>query len=72
MVSVPATYGALLLGGFVAAAYVSFASLWNAILTRISPFSISRLSGVVTVQSFIYVKLYPTDPVWRKAIVSLI
>jgi hypothetical protein len=70
MVSVPATYGAILLGGFVAAAYVSFASLWNIILTRISPFS--RLSGVVTVQSFIYVKLYPTDPAWRKAIVSLI
>ncbi|KAJ8589208.1 hypothetical protein M405DRAFT_216960 [Rhizopogon salebrosus TDB-379] len=50
MVNVPATYGAILLGGFVAAA----------------------LSGVVTVQSFIYVKLYPTDPVWRKAIVAAI
>ncbi|OAX34663.1 hypothetical protein K503DRAFT_698315 [Rhizopogon vinicolor AM-OR11-026] len=48
MVSVPATYGAILLGGFVAAA----------------------LSGIVTVQSFIYMKQYPTDLVWRKAIVA--
>ncbi|KAG1842235.1 hypothetical protein DFJ58DRAFT_806501 [Suillus subalutaceus] len=48
MVSVPATYGAILVGGFVAAA----------------------LSGIVTVQSFIYFKLYPTDLAWRKVIVS--
>ncbi|OAX37876.1 hypothetical protein K503DRAFT_771052 [Rhizopogon vinicolor AM-OR11-026] len=50
MVSVPATYGAILLGGFVAAA----------------------LSGIVTIQSFIYMKQYPTDLVWRKAIVAAI
>ncbi|KAG1736994.1 hypothetical protein EDB19DRAFT_1006902 [Suillus lakei] len=50
MVSVPATYGAILLGGFLAAA----------------------LSGIVTVQSFIYIKLYPTDLAWRKAIVAVI
>lgn len=50
MVSVPATYGAILVGGFLAAA----------------------LSGIVTVQSFIYFKLYPTDLAWRKAIVAVI
>ncbi|KAG1742682.1 uncharacterized protein EDB91DRAFT_1247492 [Suillus paluster] len=50
MVSVPATYGAILLGGFLAAA----------------------LSGIVTVQSFIYIKLYPTDLAWRKAMVAVI
>ncbi|KAG2144661.1 uncharacterized protein EDB93DRAFT_1288948 [Suillus bovinus] len=50
MVSVPATYGAILVGGFVAAA----------------------LSGIVTVQSFIYIKLYPTDLAWRKAVVAAI
>ncbi|OJA18503.1 hypothetical protein AZE42_07592 [Rhizopogon vesiculosus] len=50
MVSVPATYGAILLGGFVAAA----------------------LSGIVTIQTFIYIKQYPTDLVWRKAIVAAI
>jgi hypothetical protein len=35
---------------------------------RFSPHS--RLSGIVTVQSFIYIKLYPTDLAWKKAIVS--
>ncbi|KAG2052736.1 hypothetical protein BDR06DRAFT_957441 [Suillus hirtellus] len=50
MVSVPATYGALLIGGFLA----------------------SALSGIVTVQSFVYFKLYPTDLPWRKAIVAVI
>ena len=36
MVSVPATYGAILLGGFVAAAYVGFTYLLNTILTSVS------------------------------------
>ncbi|KIJ09632.1 hypothetical protein PAXINDRAFT_172429 [Paxillus involutus ATCC 200175] len=49
-VDVPATYGALLVGGFVAAA----------------------LAGIVTVQSFIYVKLYPHDVLQTKAIVGAV
>ncbi|KAF9225135.1 hypothetical protein BS17DRAFT_579720 [Gyrodon lividus] len=49
-VSVPTTYGALLVGGFVAAA----------------------LSGIVTLQSFIYVKLYPHDIRQTKAIVGVV
>ncbi|KAH7920362.1 hypothetical protein BV22DRAFT_1198954 [Leucogyrophana mollusca] len=50
MVDVPATYGALLLGGMLAAG----------------------LSGMVTVQSFVYVKLYPDDLPRTKAIVAAI
>lgn len=38
------------------------------VLMSFSPHS--RLSGIVTVQSFIYIKLYPTDLAWKKAIVS--
>lgn len=34
--------------------------------------SMVRLSGIVTVQSFVYVKLYPTDQIHTKSIVSLI
>ncbi|KAF8835499.1 hypothetical protein BDN67DRAFT_1005827 [Paxillus ammoniavirescens] len=49
-VNVPATYGALLVGGFVAAA----------------------LAGIVTVQSFIYLKLYPHDVLQTKAIVGVV
>ncbi|KAH7909060.1 hypothetical protein BJ138DRAFT_1181297 [Hygrophoropsis aurantiaca] len=50
MVDVPATYGALLLGGMIAAG----------------------LSGIVTVQSFLYLKLYPDDSPRTKATVAAI
>ncbi|KAH7886371.1 hypothetical protein F5I97DRAFT_1263320 [Phlebopus sp. FC_14] len=49
-ISIPATYGALLLGGFLA----------------------SGLSGIVTVQSFIYTRLYPNDDIRIKATVGAI
>lgn len=71
MVSVSATYGAILLGGFVAAAYVGFHNLYSNHCPQLTS-PLSRFSGIVTVQSFIYLKLYPTDLAWRKAIVSRI
>jgi len=50
MVDIPSTYGALLLGGLVAAG----------------------LSGIVTIQAFVYIKLYPSDMIQTKAMVALI
>jgi len=50
MVDIPSTYGALLLGGLVAAG----------------------LSGIVTIQAFVYIKLYPSDIIQTKAIVALV
>ncbi|KAG1736995.1 hypothetical protein EDB19DRAFT_2025814 [Suillus lakei] len=49
MVSLPATYGAVLLGGFIA----------------------SVLSGIITAQTFTYIKRYPADTRITKSIVAL-
>ncbi|KAG2067009.1 hypothetical protein BDR04DRAFT_894014, partial [Suillus decipiens] len=49
MASLPAIYGAILLGGFIA----------------------SGLSGIITAQTFTYIKQYPSDTHITKLIVAL-
>ncbi|EIW87447.1 hypothetical protein CONPUDRAFT_161976 [Coniophora puteana RWD-64-598 SS2] len=50
MVDVPATYGALLLGGLIA----------------------TGMTGIVTVQSFVYLKTYPDDSVMTQSTVAAV
>lgn len=61
------TYGALLLGGFCAAVCVP---------VLLMPVDVKRcpngsLSGIVVVQTFLYIKLFPQDTARVKGIVSL-
>jgi hypothetical protein len=60
------TLGALLLGGFCAAAWVPVLAM----LIHDQPCSNYSLSGVVVVQTFLYIKLFPRDSTRVKAMVS--
>lgn len=65
--TIASTYGALLLGGFVAAGY-GFRSIYFRVIADDQN---ERLTGIVTVQMFAYYKLYPSDRVGTKFTVRL-
>jgi hypothetical protein len=64
--TVTTTFGALLLGGFCAAAWVPVLAM----LIHDQPCSNYSLSGVVVVQTLLYIKLFPRDSTRVKVIVS--
>jgi hypothetical protein len=65
------TYGALLLGGLVSARYVQGLPRITSFTHPIHP-PCTSLSGVVTIQTLIYYKLFPGDAAWRKVLVLVI